>query len=170
VDSIVDRSAQRYAAVVNGVSAPDSRRAVACTGVIRMFHRHACNHVFTESRAGRFATQFFSPELTAWRGQQPLWKVFWLYGVAVSSVLIAIYLFAFLIEGVGLRQILILCFAPYTAWILVSIWRCASNAREPFWGILARFLTVAWACNATMMVVFIEMNLIANYYLTHTAD
>jgi hypothetical protein len=32
---------------------------------------------------------------------------------------------------------------------------------------LARFLTVAWACNATMMVAFIEMNLIANYYMKY---
>lgn len=163
VDAIVDRPAQQYADVTNGVSAPAGARGLH--RVMRMFHWYACNRIFTESRAGRFATQFFAPELSAWRGQQPLWKVFWQYGVAVSSVLIAIYLFAFLIEGVGLRQILILCFAPYTAWILVSIWRCANNAREPFWGMLARFLTVAWACNATMMVVFIEMNLIANYYM-----
>ena len=27
---------------------------------------------------------FFEPEVRAWRGQQPLWKVFWVYGVVLS--------------------------------------------------------------------------------------
>ena len=113
----------------------------------------------------RFAAEFFTPELRAWRGQQPLWKVFWLYGVATSSVLIAIYVFAFYVERVALRQILVLCFAGYTAWILVSVWRCANNAREQFWSLLARFLTIAWACNTIIIIVFVEMNLITHYYL-----
>ena len=112
-----------------------------------------------------FAARFFAPEIAAWRGQQPLWKVFWLYGVAVSWVLIATYLFAFLAEAVALRQILLLCFIPYTAWILVSIWRCSNNVQQQFWRTLARLLTVAWACNAILIVIFVEMNLIAHYYL-----
>jgi hypothetical protein len=132
-----------------------------------MFQQPAPNHVFTGPRANHFVARFFAPELSAWRGQQPLWKVFWLYGVAVSGALVAIYVFAFLIEQVVLRQILVLCFAPYTAWILVSIWRCSSNTREQFWGMLARFLTVAWACNTILIVVFIEMNLITHYYLNY---
>lgn len=133
--------------------------------VIRMFQRNARNHVTAESGPYHFAARFFAPELSAWRGQQPLWKVFWVYGVAVSVSLIAVYLIAFLIEQVALRQILVLCFAPYTAWILVSIWRCSTNAREQFWGMLARFLTVAWACNTILIIVFVEMNLITHYYM-----
>lgn len=103
---------------------------------MRISQQHARNHVVTGSGVSRFAAQFFAPELRAWRGQQPLWKVFWLYGVATSCALIAIYVFAFLSERAALRQILVLCFAPYTAWILVSIWRCSNN--ESFWSLLAR--------------------------------
>ena len=131
----------------------------------RMFQRHTHNHFLSESGDAHFAARLFAPELRAWRGQQPLWKVFWLYGVATSVVLIAVYVFAFLFEHVALRQILVLCFAPYTAWTLVSVWRCANNAREQFWGMLARFLTVAWAFNTIIIVVFVEMNLITHYYL-----
>lgn len=144
-----------------------SRRIIGLPTVTPMFQPHARNRSFTGSGIAHAAALFFAPELAAWRGQQPLWKVFWLYGVAVSGILIAIYLFAFLIEAVALRQILVLCFAPYTAWILVSIWQCSFNAREPFWGMLARFLTVAWACNAALILVFIEMNLITHYYLQY---
>jgi hypothetical protein len=135
--------------------------------VMRMVQRHARKDFVTGSGISRFAAQFFAPELRAWRGQQPLWKVFWLYGVATSSVLIAVYLFAFFVERVALRQILVLCFAPYTAWILVSVWRCSNNAREQFWSLLARLLTVAWACNTIMIVVSVEMNLITHYYLRY---
>jgi hypothetical protein len=134
---------------------------------IRMFQRNARNGFVARSGLGRIATQFFAPELRAWRGQQPLWKVFWLYGVAASSVLIAVYLFGFLVERVALRQVVVLCFAPYTAWILVSVWRCSHNTREQFWGLLARLLTVAWAFNTIMIVVFVEMNLITHYYLRY---
>lgn len=136
---------------------------------MHMFQRRTRNHFIAESGFGKsyFLARFFAPELSAWRGHQPLWKVFWLYGVAASTALIAMYLFAFLIENVALRQILVLCFALYTGWILVSIWRCSHNALEQFWGLLARFLTVAWACNTIMIVVFVEMNLIAHYYLQY---
>lgn len=124
-------------------------------------------NVMTTSSMTHIAARFFAPELAAWRGQQPLWRVFWLSGVGVSSVLIATYLLAFLAEAVALRQILLLCFIPYTAWILVSIWRCSNNVHHPFWRTLARLLTVAWACNATLIIIFAEMNLIAHYYLQH---
>ncbi len=130
-----------------------------------MFQQPAPYHGFTDPRMEPFVARFFAPEVAAWRGRQPLWKVFWVYGVSVSGLLIAFYLLAFAVEAVALRQILVLGFAPYTAWLLVSLWRCAFNVREPFWGMLARFLTIAWACNAALILVFIEMNLITHYYL-----
>ena len=117
------------------------------------------------SKIAEVLAALFAPELRAWHGQQPLWKVFWLYGVAASGVLVALYALGFYLEQVALRQILVLCFALYTAWIVISVWRCADNAREKYWGMLARFLTVAWACNAVMVVVFVEFNLIVGYYL-----
>ncbi len=115
----------------------------------------------------RFFKLFFTSELLAWRGEQPLWKVFWLYGVAFSSSMIAVYVTAFFADRVALRQMLLLAFAPYTAWLLVSIWRCADNTHERLWSTIARLLTVAWACNTTMIVVFLQMNLITRYYLRH---
>jgi len=110
---------------------------------------------------------FFAPEIRAWRGEEPLWKIFWVYGVAASGVLIVLYVLGFYLDRIALRQMLVPCFAAYTAWILVSVWRCANNTREKFWGMLARLLTVAWACNAIMVLVFVQLNLITRYYLHH---
>ena len=114
-----------------------------------------------------FAAAFFAAELRAWRGEQPLWKVFWAYGVVTSSVLVTFYIIAFYVDRIALRQVLLLCFAPYTAWILISVWRCANNTEERIWGLFARFLTVAWACNTIMILVFLQFNLIIKYYLQH---
>ncbi len=114
-----------------------------------------------------FAADFFAAELRAWRGEQPLWKVFWIYGVATSSALIVLYVTAFYADRIALRQALLPCFALYTVWILVSIWRCANNTQEKIWGLLARLLTVAWACNTIMILVFLQLNLITRYYLQH---
>lgn len=119
------------------------------------------------SHVSKFATELFDAELRAWRGERPLWKVFWVYGVVTSGVLIALYIIAFYIDRIALRQVLLLCFAPYTAWILVSVWRCANNTEERIWGLFARLLTVAWACNTILILAFLQFNLITRYYLGH---
>ncbi len=117
------------------------------------------------SKLADFIVEFFAPELQAWRGQQPLWKVFWIYGVATSLVLVLFYVLGFYLDRVALRQVLLLCFALYTTWILISVWACANNTSKPIWGLFARFLTVAWACNAVLVLVFLQFNLIIKYYL-----
>ena len=95
------------------------------------------------SKVARFVVDFFAAEIRAWRGEEPLWKVFWVYGVATSVLVVALYVVAFYDGHMALRQVLLPCFAAYTAWILVSVWRCASNTSEKLWSTLARFLTVA---------------------------
>ena len=111
----------------------------------------------------RFAADFFAPEIRAWRGEEPLWKVFWVYGVATSFIIVALYIIAFYDGRTVLRQVLLPCFATYTAWILISVWRCASNTNEKIWGTLARFLTVAWAANTILVLTFLQLNLLMGY-------
>ena len=141
----------------------------------RLLGAKACNSTkigaaaaMWQSQMGRlsitkFVADFFATEIRAWHGEEPLWKIFWGYGVAISGVLIAFYIIGFYVDRIALRQVLVLCFAPYTAWILVSVWRCANNTRERFWGLLARLLTVAWTCNTILVLVFVQINLIIKY-------
>ena len=112
-----------------------------------------------------FVREFFVPELRAWRGELPLWKVFWLYGIGVSGVMITFYALGFYLDHVALRQALLLFFAPYTFWILVSVWRCANNTDNQFWSVIARLLAVAWAINSVLAIAFVQINLITHYYL-----
>lgn len=114
------------------------------------------------SIAASFAAAYVAPELRAWRGEAPLWKVFWGYGVCVSAVLVLLYVLAMYQGRVFMQQVLLLCFAAYTVWIILSVWRCSANA-HPFWGLLARWLTVAWAGNATMVLVFLQLDLVMRY-------
>lgn len=102
---------------------------------------------------------FFEPELDAWRGRTPLWRVFWLHGVCISVCLLAWLLVA--LDGRHLLQLQagLLAFLGYTAWLLVAVWRCTTNA-APFWGDLARVTTVAWAANTLMLGVFLEVELL----------
>ncbi|ESR23425.1 hypothetical protein [Lutibaculum baratangense] len=103
---------------------------------------------------------FFDPELKAWQGRAPLWRVFWLHGVGVSACLLAVILFA-LHDGRFLQlQIALIAFLAYTAWLLVAVWRCTRNA-APFWGDFARVLTVSWAANACALSIFLEIELLA---------
>jgi hypothetical protein len=118
------------------------------------------------SKVTKFAAEFFAAEIRAWRGEEQLWKVFWIYGVATSVTIVALYIVAFYDGRVALRQVLLPCFAAYTAWILVSVWRCASNTEEKLWATLARFLTVAWAANTILVLTFVQLNLL-KIYLQH---
>jgi len=113
----------------------------------------------SRSRIIKFAANFFAPEIRAWRGEKPLWIVFWIYGVATSTLIAVLYAVTLYNGRNVLRQILLLCFAAYTAWILVSVWRCAGNTQKQLWGLLARFLTVAWVGNAIMVLTFLQLDL-----------
>lgn len=97
-----------------------------------------------------------------WNGEEPLARVFWIYGVLASTVVTILFVMLVRIEGpgFGIHQFLILSFVPYTVWILVSIWRCAFNVENAYYGHLARALTIAWAINAALLVLFVELRLL----------
>ena len=97
-----------------------------------------------------------------WRGEGPLWKVYWLYGVLGSNILTLILVFL-MQEGAiasGWFQLVLLLLAAYTVWIVVSVWRCAFNVQNPTYGHMARALTVAWAINALLVLGFLELRVL----------
>ena len=105
---------------------------------------------------------FFAPEIRAWRGEARLSTVFWVHGVLASFVF-AVLLAASIYQGEVLaEQGLLIGFGLYTAWLLVSIWRCALAA-DPFWGALARALTIFWAANSALVLLFMQLELIMHY-------
>ena len=92
-----------------------------------------------------------------WHGEGPLWKLYWIYGVLLSTIGGA-FLLAVVLQGAVPLPTLLPIFAIaliYTGYILVSIWRSAFNiTSDPMgidreaWGWLARVLTIGWALNA----------------------
>lgn len=98
----------------------------------------------------------FSPEIRAWFGQAPLARVFWLHGVLGSALLAGLFLLAAWAGRQDWVQLLLLVLVGYSAWLLPSIWRCAERALPP-WQQIARCLTVAWAANAALLGLFLEI-------------
>ena len=109
-----------------------------------------------------FLSSFFAPEVRAWRGEAPLHFAFWVYGVAVSSLLAALTARTLIVGSWELLQALILGDLAYTLWVLVAIWRCSARATL-FWGGLARGLTLAWGLNTVLVLLFVEMEVAARY-------
>ncbi len=118
--------------------------------------------IATGLRGWSILARFFGPELRAWRGEMSLPVVFWGYGVAVSSVFGILHATALDLGQLAFQQTLIVLSALYTIWILVAIWRCSANA-VPFWGNLARWLTVAWGLNSAFVLFFLQIGLLARY-------
>jgi hypothetical protein len=92
-----------------------------------------------------------------WHGEGPLWKLYWIYGVLISTLGGTVLLAGVMQALLPMPVLLVLLAAgmAYTAFILVSIWRSAFNiASDPFgidreaWGWLARVMTFGWALNA----------------------
>lgn len=102
-----------------------------------------------------------NPILRYWRGEGPLWKIYWLYGVLGSTLLAGLYWAALDLRLAWLQQLLLPLLGAYTVWIVVAVWRCAFNTREEFYGHLARALTIAWAINAALLLFFLELGLLA---------
>lgn len=97
-----------------------------------------------------------------WNGSGSLWRVFWGYGVVLSSLTIGLIAWAYMmgwISDLALKGAVLVLFA-YTAWILVSVWRCAARrGEEDYYAVLARWLTVAWALNAIFVGGFVLLDL-----------
>lgn len=102
----------------------------------------------------------FEPEWRAFTGRAALGRVFWVYGVLVSSGLALLFLLAREAQRVDVQQLLLLLLLLYTGLILVAVWRCAGPTAAP-WGQVARALTVAWALNALLLIGFLQIDLLA---------
>jgi hypothetical protein len=98
-----------------------------------------------------------------WRGEGPLWRIYWLYGVLGSLVLSAIFAAALVGKAFAVQQVLLPIVLAFTAWIVVAVWRCAPNTRKELYTHLARGLTVAWALNVVMLIGFLQLELVAVY-------
>lgn len=118
------------------------------------------NNSNPESGRRTWPERLFANELRAWRGEADLSRVFWIQGVLTSAVLMMLYATTIYLEQRIAEQLLLIVVVFYSIWILVSIWRCAA-ASSTFWAMLARFLTVAWALNTAMILLFREMELLA---------
>lgn len=77
---------------------------------------------------------------SAWKGEEKLWKVFWLYnflaGIFIGFVLGAIP------DGTALFTVVAIAALAWVIWATVSIWRCAFNAGWKGWGYIVRVLVV----------------------------
>lgn len=98
-----------------------------------------------------------------WRGEGPLWKVYWLYGVLGSSVLGSLIAASAIVQWVTPVVVFtgLAIGAIYTVRFLVSVWRCAFNITgEPPGmsrdGWAPRSMqTVAWPINVSGLAVML---------------
>jgi hypothetical protein len=102
---------------------------------------------------------------TAYVGEEPLWKVFWIFYVG--------YFIVFDLISSGLARVLTrslytdlaILWAIYT-WVIVggiSVWRCAFNAKRPEWGYLARAVVFFPSSMAAVSIPFLGFFLFSGY-------
>jgi hypothetical protein len=91
----------------------------------------------------------------AWKGDEKLWKVFWIYqwlfGIAFSVALDFSADFGLLAElAVRVAE------AVWVVWVVVAQWRCSFNARWRGWGYVVRvllfFTTTGWVLDTYFFI------------------
>jgi hypothetical protein len=111
------------------------------------------------ARDASLASLFFGADLKTWRGEQPLWLTFWIYGAGVSGFLAILYGVAVYAARPAFQQILLIVLGTYTVWVLISLWRCTEDAKR-LSGVMARFLIVPWAANVALLLAFLQIGLL----------
>ena len=101
--------------------------------------------------------------LRYWRGDGPLWKIFWIYGVLLSLAISGLYAAALYADAVSYQQVLLPVLLAYTVWIVVAVWRCAPNTGQEVYRYLARGLTIAWAINVVLIALALQLELVSTY-------
>lgn len=91
-----------------------------------------------------------------WNGKEMLWKIFWIYAVAVNFALTILFVAPMAATGGRLAEsIALLVIAPFVLWSLKSTWVSAENIENPeFKGIPRIYLSVA----AKFAVVLMGVN------------
>lgn len=118
------------------------------------------HHLQQQNSLSAAFARTFAPEIDAWHGNASLAPLFWFYGVLTSAMMIVLYIRLIYLHLVIAEQLLLIAFGLYTVWILVSIWRCSLTSGT-YWAQLARFLTVAWAGNAVLVLLFRQLELLS---------
>jgi hypothetical protein len=88
----------------------------------------------------------------AWRGEEKLWKVFWIYWV-IASIIIRIIDKATGNTNAEVYTKLDLLEILYGLWILVSLWRCAFNTKWKYLGYLVRL----WCSLVLILIIMVMM-------------
>jgi hypothetical protein len=85
----------------------------------------------------------------SWAGNEPLWRVFWLYYWLLGSFLGFIAgIFAYFLPAPALIALF-----PWSVWVLVSMWRCAFNTSWRGWGYIVRINVVFCASLVAALVI-----------------
>lgn len=81
-----------------------------------------------------------------WRGEEKLWKAFWLWPIVIGLILAVIVYGIGVFTGKGYFGIIAtpaynVAMAVYWVWLTIAVWRCGKNSKA-IWRVLSRIVMV----------------------------
>ncbi len=93
--------------------------------------------------------------LKYWKGEEALWRV-WLFGYPASwAVMAAFFILSQKLTGTDSLGITIA--GVIYLWFLVSVWKCAKNAKSRFWLFANRGLIIFTGLMASLMLTIMNL-------------
>lgn len=79
-----------------------------------------------------------------WRGEERLWRVFWIIGVGASAVFQGLSYAGtkFNAPMIWWIVVVLVLAVPVEVWWTVSVWRCAANTNKKIWSVLSRTFAI----------------------------
>lgn len=79
--------------------------------------------------------------ISSWKGEEKLWKVFWIYNILLGGVL-SLAMEIFPVEIAAVYFAIMSIGIVWAIWVTVALWTCAFNSSWAGWGYLVRAMIV----------------------------
>jgi hypothetical protein len=81
--------------------------------------------------------------LSSFNGHEKLWMAYWVNFFAINSAVSNLAEIFVINESVTIQIIALIVSLAVLIWSTVSVWRCAFNVENHYWGYVARVMVIA---------------------------
>lgn len=81
--------------------------------------------------------------LSSFNGHEKLWMAYWINFVSINTAVSNLVDKFIIDKSLSVQIVFLIVILTVLIWSIVSVWRCAFNVKNNFWGYIARVIVVA---------------------------
>ncbi len=81
--------------------------------------------------------------LSSFSGHEKLWMAYWINFFAINNAVSNLFEKFAIDRSIPVQIVALIAGLAVLIWSIVSVWRCAFNVENHYWGYIARFMVIA---------------------------